>query len=64
MEIANDLIGLTVRLVPGEPPAAVLDVIIDDLSADMEGARVAVPEATHKLLVQLGWTPPEGDGAS
>lgn len=63
-DIANDLTGLTLRMVPGELPTVVLDVFICDLSADLDDVRAVVSEETHKLLVQLGWTPPEGDGAS
>jgi hypothetical protein len=63
-DIGRDLTALTLRLVAGKATTAVLDVFIDDLSTDLEDVQAVVPEATRKLLVQLGWTPPEGDGAS
>lgn len=63
-DIARDLTALTVHLAPGARPSAVLYVNIDGLAFDASDAEIELPPSTHKLLVQLGWTPPEGDGAS
>lgn len=63
-DVSSTLTGLTFRIGLDDLPTAVLDVVLWDLSTTVENPKVVVPEATHKLLVQLGWTPPEGDGAS
>lgn len=63
-DISSTLTGLTFRIGLDDRPTAVLDVVLWDLSTAVENPKLVVPEATHKLLVRLGWTPPEGDGAS
>ncbi|MFJ7269418.1 hypothetical protein ACIQV3_22700 [Streptomyces sp. NPDC099050] len=62
--IERALAGVTLRVALDEVPTAVLDVVLHDLSTEVENPRLVVPGETHKLLVLMGWTPPEGDGAS
>lgn len=64
-DISSAVRGLFVRIDVDDRPTAVLDVVLHELSQDLENPLVRVPEATHLLLVSLGWTPPsDGDGAS
>lgn len=58
-DISTSLYGLSVHLDARTPPAVTLDVLVHDLSTDMDNARIQIPAATHDLLVRLGWTPPK-----
>lgn len=62
--VAPALAGITLRLGVEAPPTAVLDVLIGEVSTEVGHTQIVIPGETHRLLVQLGWTPPEGDGAS
>lgn len=63
-DVSNSLTGLTFRIGLESRPTAVLDIVLRDLSVAVENPGLVVPGATRELLIQLGWTPPEGDGAS
>ncbi|MFK0140711.1 hypothetical protein [Streptomyces murinus] len=63
-DIARALVGLSVRLT-GDPVAtATLDVIAEELPAQMGEVQVYLPDATKELLVRLGWTPPAEEAQS
>lgn len=57
-DITNALEGLSLRLGVDNMPTAALDVLLHDVSTEVENPVIVVPEKTHALLVQLGWTPP------
>ncbi|MFZ3473098.1 hypothetical protein ACODT3_10810 [Streptomyces sp. 4.24] len=63
-DISCSLSGLAFSIDLDDRPRAVLDVVLKDLSTSVENPKVVVPDATRELLIRLGWTPPEGDGAS
>lgn len=56
-DISSALQGADLKLRPGCLPEVTLDVIVYDLSSEVEGT-VVVPSETRELLVRLGWTPP------
>lgn len=61
--ISAALTGINLRLRVGETPQATLNVLVHDLTTEVEGT-VTVPHATRRLLVQLGWTPPPEEETS
>lgn len=56
-DISNALVAVNLKVGTGELPLAVLDLMIHDLTSEVE-ATFEVPDATRALLVRLGWTPP------
>lgn len=56
-DISSALTGVSLKLGVGDIPTATLDVLLLDLTSEVE-AVIEIPPATHDLLVQLGWTPP------
>ena len=64
VNVADSLTSLTLRLEADCLPTAVLDIMLLDVSTMSEDPAYLIPAATRDLLVALGWTPPEGDGAS
>lgn len=58
VDISRSLIGLSLNIRAGEMPAAVLDVIAEELPTQLDEVRAYLPDATKELLVRLGWTPP------
>lgn len=66
VDVARGLKGLTLTLdaADDDRPRAVLDVLLWELDTELDGVQFAVPSKTREVLIQLGWTPPEGDGAS
>lgn len=61
--IATALTGLSLSIGVDEPASAVLDVILATVESEPGVTQVVMPETTRTLLIALGWTPPEGDGA-
>jgi hypothetical protein len=57
-DIAGVVTGLSLRIGLDDRPTATLDVVLYDMSTEVENPRVVVPEKTWDLLVRLGWTPP------
>lgn len=62
-DISNATAGLDIRMRPGCLPEVRLDVILYDLTSEVE-TTVTVPDATRDLLVRLGWTPPAEEAQS
>lgn len=62
-DVSHALAGLKLRMAAGELPQATLDVLVHDLSTEVE-ARVVIPQETRDLLVRLGWTPPAEEATS
>lgn len=58
IDVASALRGLTLRASLDNLHVLELDVLVHDISAEADGTLVTIPDATHKLLVELGWTPP------
>lgn len=59
--LSDVLTGLSLQIGLDSLPTATLDVVLHDLSTEVDNPTVVVPEKTHALLVQLGWTPPVGE---
>lgn len=60
-DISQTLTGLSVRLDAGELPCIQLDVLVLDLTAELENPRIVIPDDTRDLLIRFGWTPPSDD---
>ncbi|MGW5616269.1 hypothetical protein [Streptomyces sp. NPDC003877] len=58
VDVSRALLGLTLYVRAGDLPTAVLDVIAEEIPAELDEVRAYLPEATKDLLVRLGWTPP------
>ena len=58
-DISNAVSGLDLKMAVGELPLLKLGVLVMDLSNEIDGVTVEIPEETASLLVKLGWTPPE-----
>jgi hypothetical protein len=56
-DVGSALAGLTLRYDAGSLPVATMNVVIHRGDVDADDVRVGMPDATFKLLVQLGWTP-------
>ena len=56
----NDAVRtVTLDMAAGLPPRITLGVAVDDVLLAIT-ADVVLPPAVHALLIDLGWTPPEG----
>ncbi|WP_405531513.1 hypothetical protein OG592_27035 [Streptomyces avidinii] len=64
VDMAPGLTGVTLRIGVDDKPQAILDVLLWELDTELDGVQFVVPPKTREVLIQLGWTPPEGDGAS
>lgn len=64
MDVTRCLKALAFQIGVDQEPTAVLDIVLWDVSTDADNPRIVVSEDCHKVLTYLGWTPPEGDGAS
>lgn len=54
----ESLTGLTIQAEVGQVPTLTLDVLVCDASTVEGQMNVIIPDATHKTLTALGWTPP------
>lgn len=63
-DIANSILGMTLRIEPGDRPTAVVRVAVEEAPTELDGVRVRVPDLTRDLLVRLGWTPPAEEATS
>lgn len=64
VDVASSLTGMSLSIGLDDKPQAVLDVVLYELDTNLDGVQFVVPPKTREVLIQLGWTPPEGDGAS
>lgn len=61
VDISDAVRGVTLKVDCNHLPVAELDVVVFEMDGEVDGADVVihVPERTRRLLVTLGWTPPE-----
>ncbi|MFE2326127.1 hypothetical protein ACFXD5_19730 [Streptomyces sp. NPDC059385] len=64
VDVTRCLKALAFQIGVDQEPTATLDIVLWDVSTDAENPRLVVSEDCRKVLIHLGWTPPEGDGAS
>lgn len=57
-DIANSVLGMSLELKAGHETTATLHLVLDEIPTDTDEVRAHLPDETHDLLVQLGWTPP------
>ncbi len=58
-DISKAVRGLRIDVEAGYPMEVTLDLVVLKASEiDSEGAKIAMPEATERLLIEAGWTPP------
>ncbi|MFI1889823.1 hypothetical protein [Streptomyces jumonjinensis] len=66
-DVSRALTGVTVQVGVGNVPTATLgvaratatlDIVLWDLSTELDGVKVVIPPQTRELLIRLGWTPP------
>lgn len=57
-DIANSVLGLSLDLKGGYETTATLHLVLDEAPTETDQVSVRLPDATHELLVRLGWTPP------
>ncbi|BBC35280.1 hypothetical protein SGFS_065740 [Streptomyces graminofaciens] len=57
-DVSSALLGMTLEIKAGEMPRATLHVVAEEIPTDTDEVLAYLPDATHELLVRLGWTPP------
>lgn len=62
-DITRALTSVNLSLAGGEPPRALLDVLLVGGSEPivLDGVELRIPPSTHAALVAMGWTPPADD---
>lgn len=60
-DIANSVLGMSLEFKAGHETTATLHLVLDEIPAETDEARVHLPDKTRDLLVRLGWTPPQDD---
>lgn len=58
-DVSNALRGVSLDLEAGELPRVLLDVLVYDLTTNLEPENIEVPSYTAELLESIGWTPPK-----
>lgn len=64
VDVTSSLTGLALKIGLDERPQVVLDVLLWEMDTELDDVQFVVPPKTREALIRLGWTPPEGDGAS
>lgn len=58
-DIARQVAGFTLAATGRHTPTITLHMYVGDLDVNFPEANVEIDPATHKLLVRLGWQPPD-----
>ena len=58
MNVADSVRGVRVDMRPDCLTQVELDVVVVDVSLDLEHPQILIPASTRHLLIELGWTPP------
>ena len=62
-DISSAIRGLTYHAEAWQPPKVELDLAVVEWDADLDDARLHIPDATRDLLIRFGWTPPAEESA-
>lgn len=58
VNVADAVRGVAVNLGPDQLPEVVLDLVVVDVSLDLDHTQLFIPASTRHLLIEMGWTPP------
>jgi hypothetical protein len=58
VNVADSVRGVRVGLSPDCLPQVELDLVVVDVSLDLDHSQVFIPASARHLLIELGWTPP------
>lgn len=59
VNVADAVRGVAVIMRAGDLPQVDLDLVVVDVSMELDGSQILIPAATRHLLIELGWTPPQ-----
>jgi hypothetical protein len=58
VNVADSVQGVRVNLGYDHLPQVELDLVVVDVSLDLDHSQVFIPPSARHLLIEMGWTPP------
>jgi len=58
VNVADAVRGVNVIMRAQDLPQVELDLVVVDVSLNLDQPQIMIPASTRHLLIELGWTPP------